>query len=63
MGEGDGLAAGVAEGLAEAFEDFDDLDLDLDFAARQGAAKERQRTPATKKERIRAAFIVYQGAG
>jgi hypothetical protein len=58
------LSAEVAEGLAEDFEDDFDEDLevfeeDLDFAANERGASERQRTPAIRRERSREAFIIY----
>src|SRR6476620_8758028 len=63
FGVGDGFAAGVAEGLADDFGvDFDDDDFDLDFARAKGP-RERQRTPATRREVSRGAFIGYRGAG
>ena len=59
------MAAGVGEGFAEDldFEDFEDFEDDFDLAANEMGLRERQSTPAIRRQINRGAFIIYKGAG
>ena len=63
LGVGEGLAAGVADGLADFGEDFEAFEEDLDLAAKEMGLSERHTTPAMRSKMDRGAFIIYMGAG